>query len=303
MTISSIDLCIGLRPEDISLRLYSQLAVYTEYREGEDETGDYLVVDDKGHSYVVQCMARQIESKIKLNSRVTRIQTADDCVCATVQDNTVYCGGYGIVTFSMGALRAAVRGEENSVQFDPPLPQSKQDAINMATPINYGKFFLIFERTFWPETDEDQQVLGYVANERGYYGFYILDKNRPHAITVDVADDLALTVARHSEVETLNEIMPILRKIFPNVDIPEPRTVIVSRWPTDPLFRSSYTAYGPRVPTSIFEALRMPVGRLYFAGEALNGTDYGYTQGGYGSGVRVANGILRRFSDQDIQSE
>ena len=293
----NIDLCIGLKPQNISLVIFSQLAVYTEYTEGEDDTEDYLVVDDKGHSYVVQCLARNIEDKIKLNSRVTKIQTADDCVCATVQDNTVYCGGYGIVTFSMGALQAAVSGEENSVQFDPPLPQSKQDAINMATPINYGKVFLVFESTFWEETDEDQQILGYVADERGYYGYFVLDKNRPHTVTVDIADDVALRVARQSEEETVNEIMVILRTIFPNgSDIPEPQRAIISRWPTDPLFRSAYTAYGPGVPTSIFEDLQMPVGRLYFAGEATNDTDYGYTQGGYGTGVNVARDISTLIS-------
>ena len=294
-----IDLCIGVRPENISFPIYYQLSAYTDFTESDNETEDYLIVDDKGYSFVVKCMARNFENdRVKLNSYVRKIQTADDCVCATVQDGEVYCGRYGIVTFSSGALQAAVRGDDNSVEFDPPLPQSKQDAINSATPIHYGKAFLIFNTTFWDETDEIQQTLGYVSDERGYYGYYVLDRNRPNTITVDVVDDLSLRVARQSEEETVSEIMTILRKIYGD-NIPEPHTAIISRWPTDPLFLSAYTAYGPGVPASIFDDLLEPVNeRLYFAGEALNSTHYGFTPGGYGSGAYVAKQISAIMSGE-----
>ena len=86
--------------------------------------------------------------------------------------------------------------------------------------------------------------------------------------------------------------MTILRKIFGD-NIPDPHTAIISRWPTDPLFLSAYTAYGPGVPASIFDDLLEPVNeRLYFAGEALNSTHYGFTPGGYGSGAHVAKKII-----------
>ena len=114
------------RPARKYIFIYYQLSAYTDFTESDDETEDYL---DKGYSFVVKCMARNFENdRVKLKSTVSKIQTADDCVCATVQDGEVYCGSYGIVTFSSGALQAAVRGDDNSVEFDPPLPQLKQDA-------------------------------------------------------------------------------------------------------------------------------------------------------------------------------
>ena len=110
-------------------------------------------------------------------------------------------------------------------------------------------------------------------------------------------DDLSLRVARQSEEKTVREIMTILRKIYGD-NIPDPHTVIISRWPTDPLFLSAYTAYGPGVPASIFDDLLEPVNeRLYFVGEALNSTHYGFTQGGYGSGAYVAKQISTVLSD------
>ena len=40
-------------------------------------------------------------------------------------------------------------------------------------------------------------------------------------------------------------------------------------------------------------------GRLYFAGEALNSSHFGYTQGGYGTGVYAAEQILNMTKDQN----
>ena len=167
----------------------------------------------------------------------------------------------------------------------------KQDAINSATLVHYGKIFLIFDYTFWNETDEDQQVLGYVSDQRGEYPYYILDKNRPNVITLSVAEDLALKVENQPKADTVNEIMTILRKIYGD-DIPEPTETIISNWSNDPFFRCAWTAFAPGVPIEIFKDLLEPVGRLYFAGESLNETHYGFTPGAYGSGINVAEEIV-----------
>ena len=150
----------------------------------------------------------------------------------------------------------------------------------------------MFPERFWNESDEDQQILGYVADERGYYPYYILDKNRPNTMVVDVVEDLAIEVAEQTEEETVNEIMAILRKIFDNDTLPQPETVVISKWHLDPLFLHAYSDYGPGVPESVFDDLLRSVnGRLYFAGEAVNRTQFGYTQGAYGTGAYSANKI------------
>ena len=118
-----------------------------------------------------------------LNSLITKIETADDCVCVTVQENKLYCGSHAIVTFSIGALQAALRGDENAVQFEPPLPQTKQDAINSMTPVHFGKIYLQFEESFWEESDVTRPAtFGYVSDERGYYAYFILDKRLQHTV-------------------------------------------------------------------------------------------------------------------------
>ena len=85
--------------------------------------------------------------------------------------------------------------------------------------------------------------------------------------------------------------MTILRKIYGN-NIPEPESVLISNWSNDPLFYHTWTSFGPGVSFNIFEQLLTPVDRLYFAGESLNRSNYGFTQGAYGSGAYVANNIM-----------
>ena len=95
--------------------------------------------------------------------------------------------------------------------------------------------------------------------------------------------------------------MEILSKIFDRDDLPQPETVIISKWNLDPLFLHSYSDYGPGVPESVFEDLLKPVnGRLYFAGEALNRTNYGYTQGAYGTGAYAAGKISVTTNDAGL---
>ena len=294
----TIDWNSAQKPEELSLLHYFPLATYTIFLGPEKNATavDYLVADKKGYSFVVECLARNFKNdRVLLNSLITKIETADDCVCVTVQENVLYCGSHAIVTFSIGALQAALRGDENAVHFEPPLPQTKQDAINSITAIQYTKIYLQFEASFWEESDATQQTFGYVSDEKGYYAYFIVDKHRPNTLAVDVTEDLAVTVASQSEEITVYEIMTILRKIF-GKDIPEPQNAFISKWSVDPLFLGAYTELVPGVPEQVFNDILEPVnGRLYFAGESLNTTDIGYTHSGYGSGAYVAKQVLSSF--------
>ena len=121
----SIDLCSAINPDKISLVLFYTDATYTDFLGPEDdaEGEDFLVTDDEGFSFVVTCMARGFGDRVKLNSAVTNIQTAEDCVCVTIEDSKRYCGDYAIATFSIGVLQAAVQESDDSIlTFDPPLP-------------------------------------------------------------------------------------------------------------------------------------------------------------------------------------
>jgi monoamine oxidase len=82
--------------------------------------------------------------------------------------------------------------------------------------------------------------------------------------------------------------MVILRKIYGN-DIPQPQNAVVSNWSNKPFVRCSWILFELGVPENIIDQLLSPVDRLYFAGDSLNRTQYGYVHGAYGSGTDVAH--------------
>ena len=305
-----VDFCSAIHPRNISLFHHSRITYDEDFlkhkkdkqcsdNHGRPESINYLMADEKGYSYVVDCLARNFkDDHIKYNSKITKIQTAEDCVCVTVEGNNLYCGDYSIVTFSIGALQASLRDDESSVQFEPSLPEWKQKALNTIIPVHYGKIHLQFDAPFWNDifndNDDQQIVLGYASEERGYYPYFIFDRNRPKTITADVTEDLAIKVAEQDKTQTVSEVMAVLREILDR-DIPEPNinNVIISDWSTDPLFLCTFSVLPPKAPDSIYDELLKPVDRLYFAGEALNESNSGFTQGGYGSGVHVATLLIK----------
>ena len=72
------------------------------------------------------------------------------------------------------------------------------------------------------------------------------------------------------------EVLGVLRAIYPNTTIPEPLAFLFPRWHTDPLFRGSYSNWPPSFFSEHHENLRANVGdRLWFAGEATSQKYFG----------------------------
>lgn len=295
---NKIDYCFAVGPEDLSLIHTFSQTVYEEFLGGnnDSEASCFVVTDEKGYSFVVDCLARDFKNttRLKLNAKVTRVEVSDDCVCATVQNGETYCASYAIMTFSMGVLQASIRGYDDAIQFEPELPI---DAINQVTMVHFVKIFLKFKEQFWKEFQGEEQYIGYVSETRGYYPTFLILKDISNTIHVHVTGDLALQVLEQDKEDTMNDIMVVLRKIFNDSEnISNPVDIEISQWDTDPLFLGSYEAYGPGVPEDIFDELHKPVNnRLYLAGSALNKSHFGFVHGAYGSGVNVAKNVAKKL--------
>ena len=190
--------------------------------------------------------------------------------------------------------------DENRVKFDPDLLDEKKNAIKSISLAHYARIYLIFDEpiTLINETSEQQQIIGYVSDTRGEYPIFVVDRSRPNIIVVDVTDDFAQEVENQTRKnETKDEIMNILRKMNLSSPIPEPEDIVISNWSIDPHFLCSWTAFKLGTPPDIIEKVRSPLGRLYFAGESLNKSHYGYTHGAYGSGAYIADKILSEMRD------
>ena len=66
-----------------------------------------------------------------------------------------------------------------------------------------------------------------------------------------------------------------MRAMFPNVTIPEPTAFLFPRWYNDPLYRGSFSNWPASLVPQHHTNLRAPLGRLWFAGEALSEKYFG----------------------------
>ena len=93
-----------------------------------------------------------------------------------------------------------------------------------------------------------------------------------------------------SDEQRIKTAVSVIEKIFPgSSDLIE--GTATTAWINEPFTRCSYMAFAPGQVTKHWEALFMPAGRLYFAGE--HATIYqGFMEGAVESGQRAAKNII-----------
>jgi polyamine oxidase len=239
------------------------------------------------------------DARLLFNHIVTNITYSDTEVTITMSDGSCICASYAICTFSLGVLQNDV------VTFSPPLPPWKQDSIATFQMGTYTKIFLQFNETFW---DRDTQYFLYAdPYKRGYYPVwqslsgpgFLEDSN---IIFVTVTNDESYRVEQQDDDKTKEEVMAVLRAMFPDVDIPEPLDFFYPRWTTTPWTHGSYSNWPVGTTLEMHQNLRANVGRLWFAGEAGSAEYFGYLHGawfeGREAGERIA-GLLGKDCKND----
>ena len=245
------------------------------------------MIDQRGFSYIFEQQAastflKKNDPRILLNTQITNISYSDDGVTIYSKDGNCVKADYAICTFSLGVLQ-----DDDAVKFTPELPDWKKTAIQKFTMGTYTKIFMQFNETFWPP--ETQYLLYANPYLRGYYplwqslstpGFF----PGSNIIFVTVTNEMAWRAERQSDEQTKNEAMAVLRKMFPDRDIPEPTAFLYPRWSTEPWAYGSYSNWPPSTTLEMHENLRANVNRLWFAGEATSPTFFGFLHGAWFEG-------------------
>ena len=222
-----------------------------------------------------------------------------------------------ISTVSLGVLQS------DAIQFVPPLPEWKKEALNEIRMFNFAKVYAKFRRRLWPEEKDYLVFVSGGENNRGYYPFWMKYKN-----TMDNLLMCYLGGAQARRVESLDlesikdEIEALFRSAFGDSggDDCRPESVEVTDWSRNRHFHGSYSyfpkgAFGTipqedltRGLSGVDEDKKDHPTTLYFAGEAFDDKFNGWVQGGYLSGERTARQILQDHRPgsntcKDIQKE
>ncbi|MPC16723.1 Lysine-specific histone demethylase 1A [Portunus trituberculatus] len=233
---------------------------------------------------------------------------------ATIKADAVLC------TLPLGVLKQSIGtnpSAPNTVSFNPPLPQWKADAITRLGFGNLNKVVLCFDRVFW---DPNSNLFGHVGSTTVSRGELFLFWNlyRAPVLLALVAGEAAAIMENVSDDVIVGRCIAVLKGIFGNSAVPQPKETVVTRWRADPWSRGSYSfvstgasgndydilaapiaplqpGQSGQTPPSASDATPPPRPRLFFGGEHTIRNYPATVHGAFLSGLREAGRIADQF--------
>lgn len=212
-------------------------------------------------------------------------------------------GGIAIIATPLAILTSG------KLQFDPPLPVRKQEAMAR---IGYGgrgvlnKLFLRFSHRFWPAEHNHFSALPHTPDERGIFTSWVaLEESAGAPILMGYCDGETAAALDHGgddqEIAALG--MKMLRRIFGDA-VPAPTDAYYTRWLSDPWAMGSYSYTSIHTRPGDRDLYAAPVGeRLFFCGEATARAGYGTVHAALESGAEAAQTIFARYTGQQARTE
>ncbi len=262
----------GADPADLSLWNWDQ----------DHELGGNEVVFPGGYNQITDGLAKGLD--IRLGEIVQAVRYGTDGVDVETASGT-FGADKVIVTFPLGVLK------QGSVTFDPPLPESKQSAIDRLDMGVLNKVYLKFPEVFWDEEIEGFGYMGEVLGEWNNWMSFVPYIGKPVLMAFH-GGAKGFALEKLSDEEIISGAMKTLRTIYGD-EIPEPEGYVITRWGRDPFALGSYSHIPPFASGDDLDALFEPVDDvLYFAGEATHRSFPSTVHGAYLSGVAAAQEII-----------
>lgn len=199
----------------------------------------------------------------------------------STQNNVFECDKV-IVTVSLGVLKKEV------IEFVPPLPPEKINAIQSMGYGNLEKIILTFDNVFWGE----ERLIYYYEQQEKHLPFpMILDfTETAGAPTLGLycAANFANELLQKSDEDILEIVVETLQNIFGEA-MERPTHHHISRWSTDPFQYGSYSYTCNDDVEEIITQLAKPIDdKVFFAGEATSLKGQAYVHGAMFSAIREA---------------
>ncbi|KAK0670370.1 putative lysine-specific histone demethylase [Cercophora samala] len=239
---------------------------------------------------------------LKQKSPVQKITYSPDSTGrATVEceDGVRVEADYVVNTIPLGVLK------HGNVQFDPPLPSWKADAISRLGFGVLNKVILVYKEAFW---NENRDIFGVLrmpssrhsleqkdySSQRGrfFQWFNISEPSGLPVLLALMAGDAGYDTEQSCNDDLVAEATEVLRSIYGSKVPKQPVEAVVTRWASDKFARGSYSSAGPTMEADDYDTMARPIGNLYFAGEHTSGTHPATVHGAYLSGLRAASEVL-----------
>jgi len=243
-----------------------------------------------GYSALVDCLVNSLKRQgvtVRTQTEVTKIDWTCGHVALLLETGTgpeLFEADAAVVTLPLGVLQAG------SLEFDPPLPEEKIEAIHSLQFGAVTRMALIFRDRFWPED------FGFVHALQEEIPTWWSDP-RGNIITGWAGGPKAERLPQRAD-ELKPLAIDILARIFqtaPELIREGLLDIQMHSWLHDPLTRGAYS-YVAVGGLDAPERLAQPLdGTFYFAGEATVGDgQIGTVHGALASGIRAARELESR---------
>lgn len=195
--------------------------------------------------------------------------------------------------------------KEQSIRFEPSLPQWKRDAIRRMGFGLLNKVILVFERPFW---DVNRDMFGLLRGPRhgpglhqsdykeGRGQFYLfwncIETSGLPVLIALMAGEAAHEAEKLSDEILVGQCLGQLRNIFGTTNVPLPLESIVTRWGSDRFARGTYSFVAAEARPGDYDLIAAPIQNLFFAGEATIASHPATVHGAYLSGLRAAHEVF-----------
>ncbi|MFG1797705.1 flavin monoamine oxidase family protein [Nocardia sp. NPDC049149] len=236
----------------------------------------------------VAMAARMPREDLLLATPIRRIaQTASSVI---VHGDTVAVRARRVIV----AMNPALSGR---LTYSPQLPTDR-DLLTQRTPNgSVIKCMAVYEAPFWRDNGLSGQVIATAGPVKAVFDNSPAEGG-PGVLLAFLEARTARALASGTEADRRAEVLAAFVRFF-GAQAQRPRTYLEKDWAAEEWSRGCYGAFfPPNTWTAYGRALRMPVGRVHWAGAETATVWMGYMDGAIRSGERAADEILTALSDE-----
>ncbi|XP_046577845.1 lysine-specific histone demethylase 1B-like isoform X2 [Haliotis rubra] len=288
--ISNLEYACGGSLKNVSALSWDQNEALPQF------AGSHVFVKG-GYSQVLNKMAEGLD--VRLNHHVSKIDFSSDPVVVTTTSGQVFQSKAVIMSVPLSTLK------NHKIQFQPHLPERKLKAVIALGAGLVEKVALKFDKKFWIKKTKGEDFFGHVPpheSKRGLFStFYDLSTSKTpdcktNILVTHITGDALTLIEGKTDAEIVTMCVAVLRKLFPEENVPEPSQWFVTHWrdPSNTGMVYSYLPVGRE--GAVYDALAEDVEKkIFFCGEATNRQFPQTVTGAYLSGIREAEKVLMQM--------
>ena len=278
-----------------------------------DLDGVHSATFSNGHTYtsLVNKLVEDLpKDSILYGREVVSISTENDPILIKCRNGEHFEADHVIITVSLGVLKRRCLDENilpnECSLFTPALPVEKEEAIQRLGFGQIGKIVLQFDQEISAEHKYESLMMLWLPEDKNDpviqekypwgVGLYVLNQVANSNLYETWAHGSTVACIESASKENIKEGVSYILEKFLKHPVPKLVDVHMYKWSSDPLFRGCYTVdlISANTPASI-AALVEPLGknRVLFAGEATHLEHHATVHGGYLTGIREAERLLK----------